>query len=367
MTAKENTYLDYNATCPLRDEAREAMVRGFDLIGNPSSIHSFGRKSRSALEKAREEIARIINAQPSNLIFTSSATEANNTILKGLPQCEKIFISAGEHPSVTNAVPNAEILPFKENGLVDLDHLKTVVSKETKPFLVSIQAVNSETGVIQPISEIANIIHQNGGLFHCDAVQALGRIELDYIAYGCDFMSLSAHKIGGPLGIGLIIAADLTPFEPFMHGGAQEKKRRAGTENLPAILGFEAALKAVDAEKNSYNNRLKKLHNRLETEVKFLNHDCRIVGESVDRVANTTCLIPPAITAERQLIFFDLEAIAVSAGSACSSGTLRPSNTLKAMNISDEDNMCAIRISTGWQTNENDIDKFIEAYKKLIK
>ncbi len=367
MTQRKTIYLDYNATAPLRSEAREAMIYGMDLLGNPSSIHSFGRKTRSALEKARDNIAKMLNAQSSNIIFTSGATEANNTILKGLPECQKIFISAGEHPSVTNTVPNAHIIPLISNGVVDLDYLTTILKGETTPFLVSIQAVNSETGVIQPIQKIAQIVHEHGGLFHCDAVQALGRIPLDYLTSGCDFMSLSAHKVGGPLGIGVLIASDLRPFTPFVDGGSQEKKRRAGTENLAAILGCEAAFKAaIDAQK-TYKESLEKLRNVLEKNIKEKNKDVIIVGEDSERIANTTCLISPNITAERQLIFFDLEGVAISAGSACSSGTLKPSSTLKAMSISDENNLCAIRISMGWETTQDDINHFINTYQKLIK
>lgn len=361
-------YLDYNSTAPMKGEVKKAVTNAFDIMGNPSSIHSFGRQARSAIEKAREQVASFVNARSTNVIFTGSATEANNTILNGLPKVSKILISAAEHLSVKNAHPDAVEVSITENGLIDLDDLKEKLSgtDHTNPALFSVHAVNSETGVIQPIREIAKIVHEHGGYLHTDAVQAAGRIEIDYLDWGTDFMTLSAHKMAGPIGAGAIIAADLTPFEPFIKGGGQEKRRRAGTENIPAIVGFGVACDLAKRDLETYKKTLLGYQVLLEDEVRKINPQAIIVSKTAPRVVNTSNIISPNINAQQQIMFLDLEDICISSGSACSSGSVTLSHVLKAMGYSDELSACSIRVSTGWNTTEDEIHKFLFAYKKML-
>lgn len=361
-------YLDYNATAPMRDEVREAVIETMDMTGNPSSIHAFGRKTRSAIEKARETIAAFVNARATNIIFAGSATEANNTILNGMPNIETVFISAGEHPSVDKARDNVVQIPLLQTGLIDLEFFKQACERaqsKNAPFLVSIHAVNSETGVIQPVREIAEITHQNGGIFHCDAVQAAGRIPIDYMDWGCDFITISGHKMAGPIGAAAIIAADLKPFAPYLKGGGQEKRRRAGTENISAIIGMAKAAELAGRDLDNYQKRLSALQTKLESGLLSIHPRAIIVGRDAPRVANTTNIITPGIEAEKQLMFFDLEGIAVSSGSACSSGSVNVSHVLKAMAYNDDLAKCSIRVSTGWNSTEADINAFLDVYKKM--
>lgn len=362
-------YLDYNATAPLKPGVKKAFIDALDISGNPSSIHSCGRRSRSAIEKARKQVAKFVNARVTNVIFTGGATEANNTILCGLSnRISKILISAGEHPSVTNATPEAIHIKLNKDGTLNLNDLKKHLegTSHESPALVSIHAVNSETGVIQPIKEISTIVHQFGGIVHTDAVQAAGRMPVDYLDWGCDFLTLSAHKMAGPVGSGVIIAADLTPFEPYIKGGGQEKRRRAGTENIPAIVGFGAACDLAILDLSHYQDTLSSYQTLLETELKKINPDIIIVGENGPRVSNTSNIITPNRDAQEQMMFLDLEGICVSSGSACSSGSAKVSHVLTAMDIPCELASCAIRVSTGWNTKESDIHAFIAAYKKML-
>lgn len=361
------TYLDYNATTPLKPEVKEAMVAAFDIIGNASSIHSFGQSARSVVESARKKMAELLGCRDTNIIFTSSATEANNTVINGLPECSQILVSASEHPSVINATDKAQTIKLHGNGVIDLSHLEELLKNKPSPSLVSVHAVNSETGVIQPVKEIAQLVHNYGGIFHCDAVQAAGRLKIDYLDWGADFITLSAHKIGGPQGIGALIAADLRPFTPFIKGGGQEKRRRAGTENIVGIIGFVKALELAVTDWQNYNANLSQLQELVEDKLRAKNIGIQIVGYDAPRVCNTVNIITPKITSETQLMFMDINGVAVSSGSACSSGTVKSSHVLKAMNVADNLAQCSIRLSMGWNTKKADIDRFMAVFDEMLK
>lgn len=365
---KNRTYLDYNATAPLLPSAKAALSAALDSCGNPSSIHQDGRNIRRMIETAREQLAQFINCRSTNIIFTASATEANNTILSGLPQFKVFLVGATEHPSVLNVRADALPIDVDANGIIDLQSLKTLLEQHKDvPCLVSVQLVNGETGIIQPVAAIAEIVHQYGGRIHCDAVQALGRIPVDFAALNVDYMSLSAHKIGGGMGVGALIAADLRPFEPLIKGGGQERRRRAGTENTPAIIGFGAACAYLSAHMMDIQKRLAALQTELENGLSRIAPDMVIIGRDSPRVANTTLALFPHKSAETLLMNFDLEGISVSTGSACSSGSVQASHVLKAMGFSDNDAKSVIRFSTGWQSDENDIHHALSAFERIRK
>ena len=372
-TGNSAIYLDYNATTPIKPAVIDAMTHAMHCHGNPSSVHSFGREARKLVEKARDQIAAFANCQSTNIIFTGGATEANNTILRGLPNVKTIYVWASDHPSTLKVVDEKnelKIIPLLNNGLIDLDYLKQKTAKETEPFLVCVHAVNSETGVIQPIKDIAALTHMNGGMLHCDAVQAAGRIKIDYLDWGCDFMSVSAHKMGGPQGVGAIIAGDLRPFTPFIKGGGQEKRRRAGTENVADIVGLGLAAELAEQEREDYNARLLPLREKIENHLTGLNIGTMIAGTSADgdapRVSNTVNAITPGLKAETQLMFLDINGVAVSSGSACSSGSFKASHVLTAMGYSEDDCHCSIRISMGWNTKESDIERFLSVFDNMV-
>lgn len=367
MTKNRKTYLDYNATTPIKEPVKKAMIAALDVHGNPSSVHGFGRIARKHIEDAREKVAKFVNARASNIILTGSATEANNTVLFGLDNHVKsILICASDHPSTLRIREDYISLAIHENGVLKLDALEEALKNNPSPALVCVHAINSETGVIQPIQDIAKIVHMNGGLLHCDAVQAGGRVKIDYVEWGCDFLTISAHKMGGPLGVGALIAADLRPFEPFIKGGSQEKKRRAGTENVAGIVGLGTACEHANLDLETYNTTLNPLQIQLEKYLKDLNIGVIITGEDAPRATNTVNIVVPDIGAETMLMFMDLNGIAVSSGSACSSGSFKPSHVLTAMGIDGDGARSSMRISMGWDTKPEDIDHFIEAFDKMV-
>lgn len=367
MTKNRKTYLDYNATTPIKEPVKKAMIAALDVHGNPSSVHGFGRIARKHIEDAREKVAKFVNARASNIILTGSATEANNTVLVGLDNHVKsILICASDHPSTLRIREDYISLAIHENGVLKLDALEEALKNNPSPALVCVHAINSETGVIQPIQDIAKIVHMNGGLLHCDAVQAGGRVKIDYVEWGCDFLTISAHKMGGPLGVGALIAADLRPFEPFIKGGSQEKKRRAGTENVAGIVGLGTACEHANLDLETYNTTLNPLQIQLEKYLKDLNIGVIITGEDAPRATNTVNIVVPDIGAETMLMFMDLNGIAVSSGSACSSGSFKPSHVLTAMGIDGDGARSSMRISMGWDTKPEDIDHFIEAFDKMV-
>lgn len=353
-------YLDYNATAPLRAEARAALMAALDAVGNPSSVHGPGRAARRIVEDAREAVASLAGVAPAQVVFTSGGTEANNLALRGAGR-ERVLVSAIDHDAARLAVAGAETLPVAPDGRVDPRAVAAVLARDARPALVSVMAANNETGVIQPVAEIAAVARDAGALMHCDAVQAAGRVALDFAGWGVDLMSLSAHKLGGPQGVGALIARDGVTLEPMNRGGGQERSRRGGTENVAGIAGFGAAARAA-LDGLADMARIAALRDRLEAEILAAVPDARVIGADAPRLANTSCLALPGAKAETIVMALDLAGVAVSAGAACSSGKVTRSAVLAAMGIDPDLAEGAIRVSLGWATGAADIDRFLLAY-----
>ena len=350
------------------------MVAAYEFPGNPSSVHGEGRSARSLVEAARASLAEAIGAQPPNIIFTSSGTEANALALSpGLRSgsrgpVERLVVSAIEHASVLAGgrfVPDAVTqICSTPSGLVDLDHLRTLL-RSGPPALVSIMAANNETGACQPVAEAARIVHEAGGLLHVDAIQAFGKLPLSFNSLEADLITLSAHKIGGPKGIGALVLTEGTAgLEPLLRGGGQELGRRAGTENVAGIAGFGAAVKGAMETLPDSAARMASLRDLLESGLVKV-AEATIFSADVCRLPNTTLFTAPGLRAETAVIGFDLEGIAVSSGSACSSGKVQPSHVLMAMGVGPEAAQGAVRLSLGWSTTEADINRCLEAWRKL--
>lgn len=371
---EQRAYLDWNATAPLRPEARSALAVHWDVAGNPSSVHAEGRAARALVEDARQALAQAVGASVRDVVFTSGGTEANALALtpglmrKGSACAERLIVSAVEHVSVLAGgrfkKADIAIAPVDRNGVVDLDALRERVHGKP-PALVSAMLANNETGAIQPIAEIADIVHDAGGVLHVDAVQALGKIPVSLHELKADLLSVSAHKAGGPKGVGALIVADgVLGLDPAIRGGGQERGRRAGTENVAGIIAFGAAVKAAAASLAEEAARMVTLRARLEAGLK--QHPGTVVfSEAVPRLPNTTLFSAPGLKAETAVIGFDLEGVAVSSGSACSSGKVQPSHVLAAMGVAPELIQGALRLSLGWQTQVADIDRCLEAWRKL--
>ncbi len=356
-------YLDYNASAPVRPEAAAALARVLGVTGNPSSVHRFARLARREMEDAREAVAALAGARPEEVVFTSGGTEANNLALAGTRR-QRILVSAGEHDSVLNAADHAERVPLTRDGVVDLAALQARLGAGARPALVSVMLANNETGVIQPLARVAEAAHGRGALVHCDAVQAAGKIPVDMAALGVDLMSLSAHKLGGPQGVGALIVGEAVELAPLLRGGGQERRRRAGTENVPGIAGFGAAAEAARGALHR-TAELAALRARLEGRLRALAPGVRIHGEGAPRLPNTSCFGVCGLAAETAVMALDLAGVAVSAGSACSSGKVSPSHVLRAMGASEAEAGEAIRLSLGWASEPGDIDRFLEAWGAL--
>lgn len=354
-------YLDYNASAPLRPECRDLMMRVLAAPHNASSVHGFGREGRSFIESARDQVARMLSIPATQVIFNAGATEANNTILKHFAS-EGVLVSAIEHLSVLEALDGLETIPVTPQGIIDLNALEALL-KAQKPALVSVMIVNNETGVIQPIKEISDIVHSNGALLHCDGVQAAGRIPIDMGAMGIDFLSLSAHKIGGPQGVGALALGFCGVTPTLLYGGGQEKKARAGTENVAGIAAFGLAAELAQGNIDKFQE-LEALRDTFETQLIEISPQIMIHGKDTLRVANTSMFSLPGASAETLMMAMDLEGIAVSNGSACSSGTVRSSYVLEAMGHNKEISTSALRISMGWDTKDSDLDAFLKAWTK---
>lgn len=357
-------YLDYNATVPMKPAVIAAVVEAMGRLGNASSVHRFGRLARRAVEEARERVAALVGARPEQVVFTSSGTEANNLALHGHGRV-RVIVSAIEHDSVLRAAPHAEILPVGADGVVDLEALARLLSRDGKPALVSVLLANNETGVIQPVAEVARLARSHGCLVHCDAVQAAGKIPVDLGSLGVHLVSLSAHKIAGPQGAGALVAADGVEVEPMLRGGGQERGRRAGTEDVAALAGFGVAAELA-REGLGNTASLTRLRDDLERRVLDLAPGVNIFGAEAPRVANTSCFTMPGVASETQVMALDLAGVAVSAGAACSSGKVQPSHVLRAMGASEAEAGGAIRVSLGWRTSAADIDRFVEAWGGLL-
>ena len=370
----DRVYLDCNATTPLRPEARRAMADAWELSGNPSSVHTEGRKARRLIEDARAAIAAAVGARPQDVVFSSGGTEANALALtpglrRGAGQkVERLLVSAIEHASVLagGRFPPDAIGTIKVTsaGLVDLDHLRGQLA-EGPPALVSVMLANNETGAVQPVADAARIVHAAGSLLHVDAIQAFAKIPFDISSVGADVVTLSAHKIGGPKGVGaVVLAEDVQGLEPLLRGGGQELGRRAGTENVAGISGFGAATSAAIAALEPDAVRLQGLKNQLEDGLKQT-PEMIVFSEGAPRLPNTTLFTVPGLRAETAVIGFDLAGIAVSSGSACSSGRVQPSHVLDAMGMGRELAQGAVRLSLGWSTSEADIEMTLKAWRKL--
>ena len=366
-------YFDWNATAPLRPEARAAMLAALDAPQNASSVHAEGRTARGIVEEARRKVAALAGAEPSNVIFTSGATEANmlalTPALGGVPRRERLFVSAIEHPSVRSggrfAADVIEEVSVTATGVIDLDALKQTLTRFEHP-LVSVMLANNETGVVQPIRAVAELVHAAGGILHVDAVQGAGRMPVDMAALGADLLSLSSHKIGGPQGAGALIRRTGLSPEPLIKGGGQERGFRAGTENVAAIAGFGAAAEAAANSLTTEPARVAALRDRLESELRSTTPDLVIFAAGIGRLPNTSLVAVPGTKAETALIAFDLKGIALSSGSACSSGKVQPSHVLAAMGVEPALARAALRISLGWETIETDLDLCLNAWKEVV-
>ncbi|HUW74985.1 MAG TPA: cysteine desulfurase family protein [Methyloceanibacter sp.] len=371
----QRAYLDYNATAPLRPKVREAVTAALSLKGNPSSVHAEGRAARAAVEEARAKVAALVGARPEDVIFTSGGTEANALALAAPAGQDSwhCYLSAIEHPSVLAGgrfhPETTTIIPVTPDGLADLAVLADKLEKH-KPGgwrpLVSLMAANNETGAIQPVAEAAAVAHEAGGVLHSDTVQAAGRIPLDIAALGADMVSLSAHKIGGPKGIGALVLAEGVGVEALIKGGGQERRRRAGTENVSGIVGFGVAAELAAAEL-SQMDRIAKLRDALEEGVRGLAADAVILSANVLRLPNTACIAVPGVKAETLVIGLDLAGVAVSAGSACSSGKVEASHVLAAMGVAPEIAQGAVRVSLGFGSENTDIQRCLGAFGDLVK
>jgi cysteine desulfurase len=374
---RERSYFDWNATAPLRPQAREAFAEALSLVGNPSSVHAEGRAARRLVETAREQVAALVGARPGDVFFTSSGTEANmlaltpaiETAVEKRPR-ERLLISAIEHISVRIGgrfgAEAVEEVPVAAEGRVDLDALMEALAKSSRS-LVSLMLANNETGVVQPVAEAAALVRAAGGLLHVDAVQAAGRIACDIAALGADLVSLSAHKIGGPKGVGALIRAseDIHFPDPLIRGGGQERGMRAGTENVAGIAAFGAAAGAALRQREAEAVRMRALRDALEAGLKAAAPRTLIFGAGAERLPNTTLFTLNGMKAETAVIAFDLEGVAVSSGAACSSGKVQPSHVLAAMGVSAPMTRGAVRVSTGWETTSNDVEMFLSAWRKL--
>ncbi len=363
-------YLDYNASTPMRPAVIDAIEAASQSWGNPSSVHRFGREARHIIEQARGPVAALAGAEPEGVIFTSGATEANNLALHGWG---RVMVSAVEHVSVLDAAPDAEIIPVDGDGVIDLGALETMLGSmaaggsEAATTLVSVMLANNETGAIQPIGAAAALAHRFGARLHCDAVQGAGKIPLAMGEMGIDLLSLSAHKIGGPKGVGALIIGDGVTVTPLIRGGGQERGRRGGTENVAAIAGFSAACAQAseDVATPGHGQRIQCLRDGFEDRVRAITGQAKVFGAGSSRLGNTSCIAMPGVPSETQVMDFDLGGIAVSAGAACSSGKVAPSHVLAAMGVPDHEASAAIRVSLGWNSTEGDIDCLAEAWGKL--
>ena len=360
-------YLDYNANAPIYEDALRRMVEASSYTGSASSVHCFGREARKILEDARRHIARTIGTKQEEVVFTSGASEANTMALRGYSQMgSDVWVSAVEHASVYNVVDEPKVLPVDSVGLICLESLELRLRKKApdQRVAVCVMAANNETGVIQPIQKISQLCKTYNAWFHCDAVQALGRFTLDFKTLESDTLVVSAHKIGGPIGIGALIVKEGLQISPLIRGAGQERGRRAGTQNHVLAAGFSAALDCVMKEDWA---SIRLLRDNLENQLLEQEPKLTIFGRDVERLANTSAFVMPDVKNEVQVMGFDLEGFAVSAGSACSSGTLKASRVLKSMGVSDDVAQTAIRVSLTPEIQQADIDEFVKAWSKIKK
>jgi cysteine desulfurase len=370
----ERTYLDCNATAPLRPQAREAMVAALDVLGNPSSVHAEGRAARRLIDDARRHVATLVGAEPADVVFTSGGTEANVMALCPASGSDALLVSAVEHPSVLAGgrfpAENVASVPVNADGVVDLAALErqlAALAREGRRAVVSLMHANNETGVVQPVAAAAAIVHAAVGLLHVDAVQTAGRIPCDIKALGADLLTVSAHKLGGPKGVGALVRRSAADWPaPLIKGGGQERGTRAGTESVAAIAGFGAAAAAAQ-DLTAEGRRLAALRDRLEAGLKVAFPQTVIFGAAAERLPNTTSFALPGVKAETAVIGLDLAGVAVSSGAACSSGKVAASHVLAAMGVPGTLTRGAVRVSLGYATQEADIERFLAAWRTLAE
>lgn len=367
----DRTYFDHNATTPLRPEAREALIAALACIGNASSVHAEGRRARGLIEEARQQVSRLVGCRPRDVIFTSGATEANATVI-AQERWKAVAACGVEHPSVLAAVQrhgeNFTLLAVDRDGRIDIDAVRAWLALPSEgDKLLSLQWANNETGVLQPVAEVAELVAEAGGYLHVDAVQAVGRESIDFSGLPISFLTLSSHKIGGPQGAGAIVQGAGGELKtPLISGGGQEHRLRAGTENVAGIAGFGAAAEAARAGLPDAV-RLRALRDRLEVQIAELSPDGVILGRDVPRLCNTCAIAVPGMKAETMVIAFDLAGVAVSSGSACSSGKVGRSTVLDAMGVDPSLAQGMIRISLGWTTEAKDIERFVSVWPTVVK
>ena len=358
-------YMDYNATAPVLPAAKKAVMDALDLVGNPSSVHKLGRQAHRLVEDSRNAVMALVGApEGSRIIFTSGGTEANALSLLGCGRT-RIIASAVEHPAVRSVNKKVEFIAVDENGVIDLSKLEAALGNDADNTIVSVMLANNETGIIQPLREITKIAHKAGALVHSDVVQAAGKIEIDFADLGVDYMSISAHKFGGPKGIGALITKAGSPLKALVSGGGQEKGLRGGTENVSGIAGMAAAAKAsLDIIKNEAD-RLAALRNNLEKQIREIEPAARVIGAGAKRLPNTSFIVMPGVLAETQIAGFDLAGICVSAGSACASGKIKQSPVLAAMNVAEDEGASAIRVSLGHNNTQDDVNGFVAVWDEI--
>lgn len=370
MTMKR-AYMDHNATAPVRADVAEAVLRAMRMGGNPSSVHAEGRAARKLVEEARAKVATLVRAEPAEVVFTSGGTEAANTALHQtrVLGAERLIVSAIEHDCVRAAAGTLGLpvstLGVGRAGAVDLAQLEELL-KQPGRALVAVMLANNETGVVQPIADVVARAHGAGALVAVDAVQAAGRLPVDFRALGADMLFVSAHKIGGPQGVGALVVRDGLPFEPLMRGGGQEFRRRSGTENVPGIAGFGVAASLAASEVDRMG-QVAALREKLEAALRQAEPDLRIFGDGAPRLPNTVLFSAPGLDAETLLMALDLDGIAVSAGSACSSGKVAKSHVLEAMGVEAGLARGAIRVSLGLENTEEDIDRLVASWSRAVR
>lgn len=370
MTMKR-AYLDHNATAPVHPEAAEAVARALSLTGNASSVHGEGRAARQLVERARRDVAALVHAKPAEVVFTSGGTEAANLALhmaRSALGVERLIVSAVEHDCVRAAAAALDlplaIAPVDADGLVNLDALARLLAAPGRAF-VALMMANNETGVVQPVAEAVALARDAGAYIFTDAIQAAGKMPVDFAALGADMLILSAHKLGGPQGVGALILRDTLPSEPLIRGGGQEMRRRAGTENLPGIAGFGAAARLA-ADLTGVASMVA-LRDRLEAGIRAAAPDVTIFGARAPRLANSSLFAAPGLDAETLVMALDLDGLAVSAGSACSSGKVARSHVLAAMGVKDALARGAIRVSLGHGNTEEDVDRLVASWSGIVK
>lgn len=366
------TYLDYNATAPVRPEVIEAVDEAMATIGNPSSVHCHGRLARSLVERARESVAVLAGAHAQDVIFTSGGTEANNMALEGLlvgTGANRLLVSAVEHESVLDyahgGTVSRDVVPVTNEGVIDLVALENMLDMyRDERIVISIMFANNETGVLQPVAQVVELAREYSALVHCDAIQAVGKVKVEFVALGIHALSISAHKFGGPQGVGALVVRADVPIAKTSFGGGQELGRRAGTENVPGISGLGRAAELALGD-TDHMRRVGQWRDNMELALLDVEPDTIIFGRVHPRLPTTSCMAVTGWLAEKQVIALDLAGVSVSAGSACSAGKVQPSHVLRAMGASPDEASSAVRVSFGWASRETDADRFIDVWSSL--